>query len=75
MWFKTVSVYTETLFMFYPSQGLEKSDTVNCSKNITWESSRHGSVEMNLTIIHEDAGSIPGLAKWVGDPALLWAIV
>ena len=40
------------------------------SKNLAIGSSLHGSVEANLTSIHEDAGWIPGLVQWVKDPVL-----
>ena len=44
-------------------------------KKITIRSSSRGSVEMNLTSIHEDAGLIPGLSQWGKDPVLPWAVV
>ena len=43
-------------------------------KNVSTSPKRsfsRGSVEMNLTIIHEDADLIPGLTQWVKYLALL----
>ena len=37
-------------------------------------SSYYGLAEMNLTSVYENAGSIPGLAQWVKDQTLLWAV-
>ena len=43
-----------------------------CKKECFVGSSHCGSAVTNPTSIHEDAGSIPGLAQQVKDPAWLW---
>lgn len=40
------------------------------NKNDYYRSFHHGSAIMNLTSIHEDTSSIPGLAQWVEDPGI-----
>ena len=46
------------------------SQTKNPFRSSAPGSSHHGSAVTNPTSIHEDEGSIPGLAQWVKDPAL-----
>jgi len=40
-------------------------------KKNTFQCSHCGAAEMNLTPIHEDTDSVPGLTQWVKDLALL----
>ena len=48
-----------------------KKSTMNKIGKISFSRSCHwGSAVMNLTSIHEDAGSIPGLPQGVKDPVL-----
>ena len=50
---------------------LKKTKRPKKKKKLNYRSFHARSAEMNLTSIHEDAVSIPGLAQWVKDLALL----
>ena len=59
---------------------LYRLDSKCSDKKTYWKfeirgSSHCGTAEKNLTSIHEDVGSIPGLTQCVGDPALPRAVV
>ena len=49
---------------------MEQQEKISSKETKIW-SSHCGSVEMDLTSIHEDAGLVPGLAQWVKDQAAL----
>ena len=48
--------------------GVDYSSVVSLIPRSSIWSSRCGAAEMNLTSIHEDVGSIPGLARCAGIP-------
>ena len=54
---------------------LDISDHIGTTSNMEDRSSHCGAVERNPTSIHEVVGSIPGLAQWLGNLALLWAVM
>ena len=64
-------------FAFYTSDNIIDIFFVFFSSllNILFRSSRRGTAETNPTRNTEVAGSIPGLAQWVKDLALRWAVV
>ena len=53
-----------------PKEIAKRQKKKKSTKKKRSRSSHYGAAEMNPTSIHEDTGSIPGLAQWVKEPAL-----
>ena len=61
--------------LFYSNLKLADLETFSKTLMTYCRSSHHGSAEMNLSSIHEEAGLIPGLTQWVKDLVLPRAVV
>ena len=85
---KTVNWLEKNLLLFYFSETHQIQ--ISCKSKLqrkfnnffffflkknTTGSSHCGSAVTNPTGIHEVVGSLPGLAQWIKDLVLLWAVV